>query len=302
MERLPPTEAVNPSTADLDALDTRAMLVRINAEDRLAAVAVEHAIDSLAFAVDEIADRLRGGGRLHYFGAGTSGRLAVLDAAELPPTFSTDPLLVVAHIAGGDRALTRPVEGAEDDADAGRDEAVRANIGARDAVVGISASGTAQYVVGALEASTASGALTIAITGDKDGALARVARIAIVLETGAEALAGSTRMKAAAAQKMALTALSTGAMVRLGKVYGNLMVDVSPTNTKLRARALRLTQMLSGASSDEAARALGASGGRVKIAAYMLLRGVDVAMAEDALRKSNDSLRAALEFTGDSQH
>ena len=302
MDRLPPTEATNPSTADLDALDTRAMLARINAEDRVAAVAVEHALGDLAMAVDAVAERLRAGGRLHYFGAGTSGRLAVLDAAELPPTFSTEPGLVVAHIAGGDEALKRAVEGAEDDADAGRDEAARAAIGAGDAVVGISASGAAPYVVGAVEASAKRGALTIAITGDPDGALARAATIAIVLDTGAEALAGSTRMKAAAAQKMTLTALSTAVMVRLGKVYGNLMVDVAPTNRKLRDRALRLTQLVSGASADDAARALRESGGRVKIASYMLAKHVGVTAAEDALRKTGGSLRAALELTGDSQH
>lgn len=302
MDELPPTEATNPSTAGLDALDTRSMLARINAEDRLAAVAVEHALGDLTAAVDAVAERLRAGGRLHYFGAGTSGRLGVLDAAELPPTFSTDADLVVAHIAGGDAALTRAVEGAEDDADAGRDEAVRAGIGSADAVVGISASGSAPYVVGAVGASADLGALTIAITGNPRGALARAARIAIVLETGAEALSGSTRMKAAAAQKMALTMLSTAVMVKLGKVYGNLMIDVHPTNRKLRDRALRLTQLVSGASEHDAARALRESGGRVKIAAYMLARHVSAAEAEQALVAAAGSLRRALDFTGGSQH
>src|SRR5689334_5684509 len=206
MDELPPTEAANPSTADLDALDTRALLARINAEDRRAAVAVELALDRLSAAVDAIASRLRAGGRLHYFGAGTSGRLGVLDAAELPPTFSTDPSLVVAHIAGGDAAMTHAVEGAEDDAEAGRAEVADARIGASDVALGLSASGSAPFVVGAIEASAARGALTIGITSDPRGALARAVEIAIVLETGAEALAGSTRMKAAAAQKMALTA------------------------------------------------------------------------------------------------
>lgn len=302
MDELPPTEAANPSTADLDALDTRALLARINAEDRIAAVAVERALDSLAAAVDAVAARLRAGGRLHYFGAGTSGRLGVLDAAELPPTFSTEPSLVVAHIAGGENALTRAVEGAEDDADAGRAEVAASEIGPSDAVLGLSASGLASFVVAAIEASAARGALTVAITSDPRGALARAAQIAVVLETGAEALTGSTRMKAAAAQKMALTAFSTAIMVRLGKVYRNLMVDVAPTNRKLRARALRLTQLASGASREDAERALLESGGRVKVAAYMLARGVDAVRANEALERSGGSLRTALELTADPQH
>lgn len=302
MDELPPTEAANPSTADLDALDTRALLARINAEDRIAAVAVERALDALTAAVDRVVARLGAGGRLHYFGAGTSGRLGVLDAAELPPTFSTDPSLVVAHIAGGDAALTRAVEGAEDDADAGRAEVARARIGPPDVALGLSASGSAPFVVAAIEASGERGALTVAITSDPRGALARAVQIAIVLETGAEALTGSTRMKAAAAQKMALTAFSTAIMVRLGKVYRNLMVDVAPTNQKLRARALRLTQLASGASREDAEKALRESGGRVKIAAYMLARGVDAVHANEALERSGGSLRSALELTGDSKH
>lgn len=302
MDELPPTEAANPSTADLDALDTRAVLARINAEDSLAAVAVERALDALSAAVDAVVARLQSGGRLHYFGAGTSGRLGVLDAAELPPTFSTDPSLVVAHIAGGDAALTRAVEGAEDDGEAGRAAVAVAGIGPADAVLGLSASGRAPYVIAAIAASAARGALTIGITSDPRSALARSVEVAVVLETGAEVLSGSTRMKAAAAQKMALTALSTAVMVRLGKVYRNLMVDVAPTNQKLRARALRLTQLASGASAEDAARALSESGGSVKVAAYMLARGVDAERAKSALAKSGGSLRAALELTADSQH
>lgn len=302
MDELPPTEAANPSTADLDALDTRAVLARINAEDSLAAVAVERALDALSAAVDAVVARLQSGGRLHYFGAGTSGRLGVLDAAELPPTFSTDPSLVVAHIAGGDAALTRAVEGAEDDGEAGCAAVAVAGIGPADAVLGLSASGRAPYVIAAIAASAARGALTIGITSDPRSALARSVEVAVVLETGAEVLSGSTRMKAAAAQKMALTALSTAVMVRLGKVYRNLMVDVAPTNQKLRARALRLTQLASGASAEDAARALSESGGSVKVAAYMLARGVDAERAKSALAKSGGSLRAALELTADSQH
>ena len=295
MDELPPTETVNPSTGDLDRLDTRALLHRINDEDRHAAAAVEREIDNIAAAVDAIAERLRSGGTLHYFGAGTSGRLGVLDAAEMPPTFSTDPRLVVGHIAGGREALTAAVEAAEDDEEAGRAEAARSRIGPKDAVIGISASGKAAYVSGAMAHAAAVGALTIGITNNPDGALAHASAIPIVLLTGAEAVAGSTRMKAAAAQKMVLTALSTAVMVKLGKVHGNLMVDLKATNRKLRERAVRLTRAISGASPDEAGRALRASGYRVKVASVMLVCGVDASAAESLLEAAGGSLRAALE-------
>ena len=295
MDDLSPTEARNPSTTDLDALDTLALLRRINAEDRRAAAAVERALGELAAAVDAIAVRLRSGGSLHYFGAGTSGRLGVLDAAEIPPTFSAEPTLVVGHIAGGAAALTSAVEEAEDDAAAGRADVAAAHIGRADAAVGISASGGAPYVLGAIEAAGEAGALTVAVTANGKSRLAALAQIAIVLETGAEALAGSTRMKAAVAQKMTLTALSTAVMVKLGKVYGNLMVDVKPTNRKLRDRALRLTQLVADVDADAAAAALRASGYRVKIAAVMLARDVDADAAERLLREHDGSLRRALQ-------
>jgi N-acetylmuramic acid 6-phosphate etherase len=294
MDDLAPTEAANPSTADIDMLDTRSLVARINAEDRVAASAVERALDAIATAVDEIAQRLRRGGRLHYFGAGTSGRLGVLDAAEIPPTFSVDPRIVVGHIAGGAAALSRAVEEAEDDASAGADEAANAGIGPEDAVVGLSASGSAAYVVGAVEAARRAGALTVAITNAPGSALAKSASIAIVLETGAEAIAGSTRMKAASAQRMTLTALSTAVMVRLGKVHGNLMVDLTATNKKLRARALRLTQLLTGRDQDDALRALRDSGYRVKVAAVMLARDCGADDARAALDARDGSLREAL--------
>ena len=294
MDDLPPTELDNPSTRDLDLLDTRTLLHRINDEDRRAAAAVERELDALAAAVDAIADRLRRGGTLHYFGAGTSGRLGVLDAAELPPTFSVDPRMVVAHIAGGAGALTRAVEAAEDDADAGRRDAKEAGIGPNDAVVGLSASGAAAYVAGAVETADAAGALTVAITSNPLSRLARQAQIPVVLRTGPEALSGSTRMKAAAAQRMALTALSTAVMVKLGKVYGNLMVDLTASNRKLRSRALRLTVHISGASLEDAEKALHDSDYRVKVAAVMLSRKCDATAAEAALSSAGGSLRAAL--------
>jgi N-acetylmuramic acid 6-phosphate etherase len=294
MDELPLTETVSPSTIDLDRLNTRELLQRINDEDRRAAWAVERQLGTITAAVDAIVERLHGGGSLHYFGAGTSGRLGVLDAAEIPPTFSSVPTLVRGHIAGGAAALTRAVEDAEDDADAGASEVAAARIGAADAVVGISASGSAAYVLGAAAASRAAGALVIGITNSPGSPLEVAVDLPIVLLTGPEALAGSTRMKAATAQKMTLTMMSTAVMIKLGKVYGNLMVDVTATNKKLRARALRLTTQVTGAPEDVARAALERSGFRVKVAAVMIARGCDPAGAEALLLQNGGSLRAAL--------
>ncbi len=290
---LPLTEDVNPSTTGLDLLGTADLLHRINDEDRRAAWSVEREIDVIATAVDEAATRLRAGGTMHYFGAGTSGRIAVLDAAEIPSTFSASDL-VAAHIAGGDAAMVRSVESAEDDADAGRREVSAAAIDTDDVVVGLSASGSAAYVIGALDAAKAAGALTICIVNSPDTPLAALAHIPIVLRTGAEAIAGSTRMKAAAAQKMALTMLSTAVMVKLGKVYGNLMVDVQATNTKLRDRAERVTAAISGGSLPAARAALQQSGYRVKVAVIMLRRDCDAQQAEALLADASDDLHKAL--------
>ncbi len=292
-QRLPLTEEVNPSTRDLDLLGTSDLLHRINDEDRRAAWAVEREIDLISTAVDEIAGRLRAGGRLHYFGAGTSGRIAVLDAAEIPPTFSARDL-VIAHIAGGDAAMTRSVEAAEDDEAAGRREAAAAGIGKDDAVVGISASGSASYVLGALAAAKGARALTVGLTNSPNTPLTELVHIPIVLRTGAEAIAGSTRMKAAAAQKMALTMLSSAVMVKLGKVYDNRMVDVQASNHKLRDRAERLTADISGVPLPAARAALQRSGYRVKAAIVMLRRNCDVAQADMLLAAAADDLRKAL--------
>ena len=257
VERELPTEAVNAATRDLDALPT-AQLVAVLAREQGAALgAVAQAEPAIARAVDAIATRLRAGGNLHYFGAGSSGRLGFLDASECPPTFGTPPSLVQAHIAGGADALVRAVEGAEDDAAAGAAEA-EASLKPDDAVVGISASGQAPYVVAALRAARSLGALTIALTGDAASPLAAAVDQAIVLDTGAEPLAGSTRLKAGTAQKLVLNALSTATMVRLGRVYDNLMVDLVATNEKLRRRALRLVQSV--AAVEPAARGRAARG------------------------------------------
>lgn len=291
---LPLTESINPSSTDLDLLGTFDLLHRINDEDRRAAWAVEREIDVIALAVDEIAARLRAGGKLHYFGAGTSGRTAALDAAEIAPTFSA-PDVVIAHIAGGSDAMMRSAEAAEDDEAAGRGDVSAARISGADAVIGLSASGNAAYVIGAMRAARAAGALTIGMTNSPDTQLAQIVQIPIVLRTGPEVVAGSTRMKAGTAQKMALTMMSTAVMVKLGKVYGNLMVDVQASNKKLRDRAERLTSQLSGASVEAARRALDACGYRVKVAILMLRRNCDAQQAQALLAQHEGNLRALLD-------
>jgi len=289
---LPLTEHVNPSTRDLDLLGTADLLHRINDEDRRAAWAVEREIGVIATAVDEIVARLRRGGRLHYFGAGTSGRIAAADAAEIPPTFSAEGV-VVAHVAGGPSALALAVEAAEDDVAAGERDA--RELKDRDVAVLVSASGRAPYVLGALETAEKSGALTIGMTNSPGTPLATRPNVAVVLRTGAEVIAGSTRMKAAAAQKMALTMISTAVMIKLGKVYGNLMIDLQATNVKLRDRAERLTEMASGQTIAQVRAALAASDYRPKVALVMLHKGCDALQAQALLERAGGQLRRALE-------
>jgi N-acetylmuramic acid 6-phosphate etherase len=291
---LPSTETVDLTTRGLDLMNLDelvALLVRAQARALEAASA---AAPVLARAVEAIARRLREGGRLHYVGAGTSGRLATLDAAECPPTFGTAPSLVQAHIAGGDAALVRAVEGAEDDAEAGAAQA-RAAFAPEDAVVGLSAGGGARYVVAAMRAARALGALTVAVTSEARSELAAAVEIPIVVATGSEPLAGSTRLVAGTAQKIVLNALSTATMVCLGRVYDNLMVDVVATNAKLRARALRLVCTLTGADEPQAELLLERTGGSVKLAVLTARRRIDVAEATALLAANGGSLRAALE-------
>ncbi|MDQ2817006.1 MAG: N-acetylmuramic acid 6-phosphate etherase [Candidatus Eremiobacteraeota bacterium] len=288
----PLTEQPNPSTADLDLLGTQDMLHRINDEDRRVAWAVEREIDAIAAAVDEITSRLRAGGRLHYFGAGTSGRLAALDAAEIPPTFSTPSDLVVAHIAGGREAILHAVEAAEDDEAAGGREA--GGLTASDAVIGISASGGAPYVLGAVAGARQRGCLTVGLTNSSNSPLAGQVQIPIVLLSGPEVLSGSTRMKAGSAQKMALNMISTAVMVKLGKAYGNLMVDLRATNNKLRLRAQRLTQQLTGAADEDIVVALESTGYRVKPAVVALKLGCDAVRAQALLDAADGKLRAVI--------
>ncbi|HTA38922.1 MAG TPA: N-acetylmuramic acid 6-phosphate etherase [Candidatus Acidoferrales bacterium] len=291
-EELPDTELPNPRSGDLDLLATGALVELLVDEQHRAVDAVAAQAAAIAAVVDAIVERLERGGSLHYAGAGTSGRIATLDAAEMPPTFGTHVSLVRAHVAGGPDALLHAVEGAEDDAPAGA--AAMDGVGASDAVIGLSASGGARFVIAAVERARELGAFTAAIVNSARSPLALAAQAAVVLETGPEPLTGSTRLKAGTAQKIALNAISTAVMVRLGKVHGHLMVDVVATNQKLRARALRLVCTITGTSAEEARALLEAAAGRVKVAVVMQRRGVDAERAIALLEGVRGSLRQLL--------
>ncbi len=288
------TEARNPRTTGIDTLLSLEIVRLINDEDARVADAVRGELERIAQAVDTIVERLRRGGRLFYFGAGTSGRLGVLDASEMVPTYSTPPDLVQAFIAGGDVALRRSVEAAEDDSEAGAQVAREAGVSECDVVVGITASGGAPWVLGVVAEAQRCGAATVGITCNPDSPLARLAEVVIAPVVGPEVIAGSSRMKAGTAQKLVLNMLSTATMVRLGKVYENLMVDVRPTNAKLRRRAVRILQQASGAGAEDARRALQATGYEVKPALVMLLAGVDADEARRRLATAEGFVRRAL--------
>jgi N-acetylmuramic acid 6-phosphate etherase len=287
---LPATEALDAATMDIDRLDDVALARALVDAHRIAVDAALAVAGDIARATTAVVDAIERGGRVVLVGAGTSGRLAVLDAAELPPTFGVDPGLVQARVAGGDVALRRAVEGAEDDAEAG--QCAVDDVGENDVVIGISASGGAPFVRAAVLAARARGAATIAIVNAPGAPLARDCDIAIVAATGAEPIQGSTRMRAGTAQKIVLNAISTGAMIRLGKTYGNRMVDLTATNAKLRARSERLVRDLAG---DVDARALlDAAAGSVKTAVVMARRGVDRAAAERLLGDAHGRLARIL--------
>jgi N-acetylmuramic acid 6-phosphate etherase len=292
------TEARNPRTVAIDGLSSLEIVRLINEEDAQVALAVRHELPQIARAVDVIVERLRQGGRLFYFGAGTSGRLGVLDASEMPPTFSVPPELVQGFIAGGDVALRRSVEAAEDDPEAGAQTVREAGVGEQDVVVGITASGGASWVLGAVAEAQRLGAATVGLTCNSDSPLAHQAEVVIAPLVGPEVIAGSSRMKAGTAQKMVLNMLSTATMIRLGKVYGNLMVDVQPTNAKLRRRAIRILQEAAGADEAAARGALEATAYEVKPALVMLLAGVCAAEARQRLAQANGFVRQAVGLGG----
>jgi N-acetylmuramic acid 6-phosphate etherase len=291
------TEQRNSRTRGLDAKSTSDILRAIHREDATVARAVARAIPAIARAVDAIVRALQSGGRLFYAGAGTSGRLAALDAAEIPPTFGTPARMVQAVIAGGRRALTHAVEGAEDNrAQGARDLAAR-SVSRRDVVVGITASGSTLYVLGALEFARRRGAVTVGVTSNPRTPITRLAGISIVAETGPEAITGSTRMKAGTSQKLVLNMLSTAAMVRMGRVYDNWMIGVALTNRKLQARGLKILVEASGATVAEATRALRQSGHRMDTALMMLKSGVTAREAGRLLRVAGGNVRSALTRT-----
>ena len=292
------TEQSNPASLNLDLLATSELVKVFCEEDRRPQEAVAAAAPQLAEAIDAIAARLAAGGRLFYLGAGTSGRLGVLDAAECPPTFCSPPDLVQGILAGGAPALLRSSEGLEDDAGAGIADLQSRGFAAGDALVGIAAGGTTPYVLGALAWARQLGALAIAIACVPSAQAPMPCSIDIRLLTGPELLTGSTRLKAGTATKMALNILSTGVMVRLGKVHGNRMVDVAVTNSKLEDRALRILGDLSGVERDRAAQLLAASGGSVKLALLMQASGLDAAAAAAALACQGPGLREALTALG----
>lgn len=288
------TEARNPRTTDLDALSPEALVDLIQQEDRAVFDAVRAAREPIARLVEAVAQRMERGGRLIYTGAGTSGRLGVLDAVECVPTFSAADGQVVGLIAGGERAFVRAVEGAEDSEAQGAADLEALALRAEDSVVGIAASGRTPYVVGGLEFAGARGALTGAVVCSPDAPVGRAAEIAVELATGPEVLTGSTRLKAGTATKMVLNTLSTGVFVRLGKCYGNLMVDVQPTNEKLVARSRRIVAAATGADGDAAGRLLADCGGEVKTAIVAGVADVGPDVARERLRAAGGRVRAAL--------
>ena len=288
------TEGRNPASENIDALPTGEMLRVMNAADQEVAGAVEREIPQIARAVDAIAERLEAGGRLFYMGAGTSGRLGVLDASECPPTFQTAPELVQGLIAGGDRALRHSVEQAEDDPEQGRRDLEERGFTKRDAVVGIAASGRTPYVLGGLAYGRKLGALTVGLSCTPNSEVSAAAEIAIAPTAGPEIITGSTRLRAGTATKLVLNMLSTGVMIRLGYVYGNLMVNVQPTNHKLQDRARRIIARVAGVSYDEAAGLL-VEAGSVRTAIVMQKLRLDREGAEARLRAAGGRLRAALD-------
>jgi N-acetylmuramic acid 6-phosphate etherase len=291
----PVTEQRVPGGADLDLRSTADLVRTINDEDATVAGAVRAAAAELATAIDGIVERLRAGGRLVYVGAGSSGRLAAVDAAECPPTFGVDPQTVVAIVAGGADSLTATHEEAEDDEKAGAHDVGAARVGAGDAVVLLSASGGTPYVLGAARAARSAGALTVAVVCALESELGPLVEHEVAAVVGPEVIAGSTRMKAGTAQKLVLNTISTVAMVRLGKTYGNLMVDVVASNAKLRTRARRAVALATGAGHEEVDAALAAAGDDPKVAIVSLLSDLGPDEARARLAETGGVVRKAIE-------
>ena len=288
------TEAIDSRYADIDALSTAELLREFNESDKSVPRAVEKAIPVIADSVDAITERMKKGGRLIYIGAGTSGRLGVLDASECIPTFSIHQGLVIALIAGGDHALRNGVEGAEDNTQSAVEELQKLKLDLQDTVIGIAASGRTPYVIGGLKYAGSIGALTIAVSCNPESEISKVAIFGIEVDTGPEVLAGSTRLKAGTAQKLVLNMISTAVMINLGKTYGNLMVDLQVANEKLRNRAIRIIQSATACNEAQAKSALEDSGNQVKVAIVMILLGLTRGEAEASLAGANSRIREVL--------
>lgn len=289
------TEKRNAATMDLDQMSALEIATVMNQEDRRVPLAIEEALPQIARTIEAAENAFRQGGRLFYIGAGTSGRLGVLDASECPPTFGVDPGMVVGLIAGGDKALRFPIEGAEDDRELCVSDLKERNFCAKDVLVGIAASGRTPYVLGGLDYARSLGAATAAIACNKGSEVGRAADIAIEVEVGPEVLTGSTRLKSGTAQKLIVNMISTGAMVRIGKAYHNLMVDVVQSNAKLQTRAENIVMEATGVERDKARETIDAAGGSVKTAITMILAGCGRDEALSLLDKAHGRVRDAIQ-------
>ncbi|NSW91461.1 MAG: N-acetylmuramic acid 6-phosphate etherase [Firmicutes bacterium] len=290
------TEELNPRSKNIDISSTEEILKIINDEDKTVAYAVESQIPKIKEAVDIIFKRLKGSGRLFYVGCGTSGRIGILDASECPPTYGTNPEMVQGIIAGGQAAIITAIEGIEDDYDSGVFDISEKNITQEDVVIGITASGRAPYVIGALEYARKCGAATIGISNTKNPLLSRYSDVSIEAVVGPEVIMGSTRMKAGTAQKMILNMISTAVMIKLGKVYQNLMVDLQPNNKKLKERAVRIVMLATNEPREVAEKYLEASHGKPKVAIVAILGKVEPEVALEYLNKSDGFVRRAVEM------
>jgi N-acetylmuramic acid 6-phosphate etherase len=288
------TEAINPNTENIDDKNIEEILRIINEEDKKVAYAVEKEIPKIARVVDEIVKRIERGGRVFYVGAGTSGRLGVLDASEIPPTYGMDPEVFQGIIAGGDRALRFSLEGIEDNYEQGRKDLEEKYIKAEDVVIGIAASGRTTYVISALEYAKSKGSFTVSIVCNEDTPMEKIADITIKLLVGPEVISGSTRMKAGTAQKMVLNMISTTTMIKLGKVYNNLMVDVQILNKKLKERAKRILRITCNISDEEAEEFLKRAKGNTKLAIVMAKTGLDYETSKKYLDKNKGRVKETL--------
>lgn len=295
------TERINEETKRIDSCSTLEMVALINRQDAMVAGAVEKELRHIAQAIDLISEKLRGGGRLIYLGAGTSGRLGVLDASECPPTFGVDPEMVQGYIAGGDAALRYPVENCEDNEEEGAALMESLAVGPSDAVVGITASGSTPYVLAALRAARKRGSAAIGLCTNAHSRLEEVCEVCIAPEVGPEVISGSTRMKSGTAQKMVLNMLTTCSMIKLGKVYGNLMVDLKASNRKLENRAVRLIVHATGLDEDGAAHYLSLAQGHVKLAILMIESGLDAEAARCVLEGCGGHLTSAILAAGEKE-